>query len=286
MNAQRFTEQNLRRLGLLCALGALLAVSAIPSNAVASPNAVASQTEWKTDCPGKPTIVLVHGAFADASSWADVIKRLQKQGYTAYAFANPLRSISGDAEYLRYFLSTLTGPIVLVGHSYGGAVITNAATGNPNVKALVYIAAYALDEGESPTEANALGGGQSELGEHLIVRPFPGGGTTDADTYVDPAFFRELFAADLPAKDVAVIAASQRPTAASIFVEPSGPPAWKTIPSWYLVAKDDNAIPPEAERFMARRARARIVEICSSHVAMVSHPGTVTELIVEATGCR
>ncbi|QSQ26633.1 alpha/beta hydrolase [Pyxidicoccus parkwayensis] len=280
MNTQRFTEQNLRRLGLFCALWTLLAVSAIPSNAAAA------QDEWNRNCSVRPTIVLVHGAFADASSFAEVTKRLQKKGYTVLAFANPLRSISGDAEYLRYFLSTLTGPIVLVGHSYGGAIITNAATGNPNVKALVYIAAYALDEGETINEANALGGGHTDLSEHLIFRPFPGGGTTDADAYADPAFFHELFAADIREKDAAVVAAGQRPVAASAFAMPSGPAAWKTIPSWYLVAKDDKAIPPEAERFMARRARARTVEICSSHVAMVSHPGAVTDLIVEATGCR
>ncbi|MCY1021369.1 alpha/beta fold hydrolase [Pyxidicoccus sp. MSG2] len=280
MNAQRFTEQNLRRLGLLCALGTLLVVSAIPSNADAS------EDERRTDSSGKPTIVLVHGAFADASGWADVIKRLQRQGYTAYAFSNPLRSIAGDAEYLRYFLSTLTGPIVLVGHSYGGAVITNAATGNPNVKALVYIASYALAEGETISQANALGGGHSELGEHLILRPFPGGGTTDADGYIDPAFFHELFAGDLREKDAAVAAASQRPAAASIFVTPSGPPAWQAIPSWYLVARDDKVIPPEAQRVMARRAGAHTFEIRSSHVAMVSHPAAVTELIVEAAGCR
>ncbi|MBN9682607.1 MULTISPECIES: alpha/beta fold hydrolase [unclassified Corallococcus] len=280
MNAQRFTPRNMRRLGLLHALWMLLAVSAIPSQAVASEDVA------NTGCRRKPTIVLVHGAFADASGWADVIKRLQRQGYTAHAFANPLRSISGDAEYLRYFLGTLTGPVVLVGHSYGGAIITNAANGNPSVRALVYIAAYALDEGESISEANTLGGGHSELGEHLVLRPFPGGGSSDADAYIDPAFFQELFAADLREKDAAVGAASQRPAAVSVFNEPSGPPAWKVIPSWYMVARDDNTIPPEAERFMARRARAHTVEIRSSHVAMISHPEAVTELIFKAAGCR
>ncbi|RKI75404.1 alpha/beta hydrolase [Corallococcus sp. AB049A] len=271
------TQQNLRRLGLFCVL---LAVSAIPSRAAAADDA------WEARCRRKPTIVLVHGAFADASGWADVMKRLQKQGYTAHAFANPLRSMSGDAEYLRYFLGTLSGPIILVGHSYGGAVITNAATGNPNVKALVYIAAYALDEDESISEANTLGGGDSKLGEHLILRPFPGSVPLNADAYIDPAFFRQLFAADLREKDAAVLAASQRPAASFVFDEPSGPPAWKSIPSWYLVASDDNTIPPGAERFMARRARARTYEIRSSHVAMMSHPETVTELIFKAAGCR
>ncbi|RKH55642.1 alpha/beta fold hydrolase [Corallococcus llansteffanensis] len=280
MNAQRFTEPNLRRLGLLCALGALLAVCT-PSS-----NDVVSRDEKPADACDKPTIVLVHGAFADASGWAGVIAPLRQQGYTVYAFANPLRSISGDAEYLRSFLSTLTGPLVLVGHSYGGAVITNAATGNPNVKALVYVAAYALDGGETLLAANALGGGQSELGDHLVLRPFPGGGTVDADGYIDPAFFRELFAGDLSEMDAAVLAASQRPAAASVFANPSGPPAWKDLPSWYLIARDDHTIPPEAQRVMAQRAGAQSVEIQSSHVAMISHPHVVTELIGEAAGCR
>ncbi|MCY1041282.1 alpha/beta hydrolase [Corallococcus sp. bb12-1] len=280
MNAQRFTEKNLRRLGLLCALGSLLVVCTPASNAVTS------RDEQPADACDKPTVVLVHGAFADASGWAGVIAPLQQQGYTVYAFANPLRSISGDAEYLRSFLSTLTGPIVLVGHSYGGAVITNAATGNPNVKALVYVAAYALDEGETLLAANALGGGQSELGNHLVLRPFPGGGSADADGYIDPAFFRELFAGDLSEVDAAVLAASQRPAATSVFANPSGPPAWKDLPSWYLIASDDHTIPPEAQRVMAQRAGAQAVEIQSSHVAMISHPDVVTELIGEAAGCR
>lgn len=280
MNAQRFTERNRRRLGLLCALGTLLAVGCTSSDAPAPKN------ESQTACADKPTVVLVHGAYADASSWNGVIKPLQQQGFTVYAFANPLRSISGDADYLRSFLSTLTGPIVLVGHSYGGAVITNAATGNSNVKALVYVAAFALDEGETLATALALGGGHSDLSNHLILRPFPGSGTTDADGYIDPAFFHELFAADLPEADAAVAAASQRPLTASTFANPSGPPAWKGIPSWYLVASDDHAIPPEAERAMAARAGAHTVEIPSSHVAMVSHPDVVTDLILQATGCH
>ncbi|NOK17247.1 alpha/beta fold hydrolase [Corallococcus carmarthensis] len=280
MDAQRFTQRNLRRWGLLCALGALL-VACTPS-----PNAVAGSDEQPADACDKPTVVLVHGAFADASGWAGVIAHLQHEGYTVYAFANPLRSIAGDAEYLRSFLSTLTGPVVLVGHSYGGAVITNAATGNPNVKALVYVAAYALDEGETLLAANALGGGQSELGDHLVLRPFPGAATGDADGYIDPAFFRQLFAGDLSEMDAAVLAASQRPAAAAIFANPSGPPAWKDLPSWYLIASDDHTIPPEAQRVMAKRAGAQDVEIPSSHVAMISHPDVVTELIGEAAGCR
>ncbi|RYZ42934.1 MAG: alpha/beta hydrolase [Myxococcaceae bacterium] len=280
MNAQRFTEEIPRRWALLCTLGALL-VACSPAS-----NAVTSRDEQPADACDKPTVVLVHGAFADASGWSGVIAPLQQQGYTVYAFANPLRSISGDAEYLRSFLGTLTGPIVLVGHSYGGAVITNAATGNPNVKALVYVAAYALDEGETLLAANTLGGGQTEIGNHLVLRPFPGSGSTDADGYIDPAFFHEIFASDLSDVDAAVLAASQRPAAASIFQNPSGPPAWKDIPSWYLIASEDRAIPPEAERAMAQRAGSHAVEIQSSHVALISHPDVVTELIGEAAACR
>ena len=151
----------------------------------------------------KPTVVLVHGAFADASGWNDVIAKLQRRGYTVLAPPNPLRGLTGDAEYLKAFLGTIEGPIVLVGHSYGGAVITNAATGNQNVQALVYVAAYALAEGENVAAANELGGGHSNLLEHIVVRPFPGAQENDADVYVNPAAFRDIFAQDLPAEQTA-----------------------------------------------------------------------------------
>ena len=236
--------------------------------------------------PVKPTIVLVHGAFADASSWARVTPRLQDRGFVVHAPPNPLRGIIADAEYLRTYLSTIAGPITLVGHSYGGAVITNAATGNPNVTALVYLAAYALDQGEAVAAANTLGGGTALLGEHIQVRPFPGSGTTDADAYIDPAYFREVFAQDLTARETAAMATAQRPLAASALGTPSGVPAWKTIPSWYLVAGNDHAIPPQAERAMAKRAGSRTTEVASSHAVMLSHPDKVADTILAATGCR
>ena len=227
----------------------------------------------------KPTVVFVHGAFADSSGWNSVAARLIEDGYPVLAFSNPLRGPIADAANLRDFLSTIPGPVVLVGHSYGGAVITNAATGNPNVKALVYVAAYALAEGESVAQANDLGGGHTDVTNHLVVRPFPGASSGDADAYIDPAWFPRLFAPDLPRDTAQVMAATQRPAALAALVTPSGPPAWKTIPSWYLVANQDRIIPPEAERVMAQRAHATTVQIDSSHVAMMSQPGVVTRLI-------
>jgi pimeloyl-ACP methyl ester carboxylesterase len=238
----------------------------------------------------KPTIVFVHGAFADASGFNAEIQALQSRGYIAYAVANPLRGLANDSAYLKDFLSTINGPVVLVGHSYGGAVITNAATGNPNVKALVYIAAFALDEGETGGQAIALGGGSSDLMANLVLRPYPGApvinfpnpGDLDQDGYINPATFRQVFAADVPAEQAAVMAAAQRPGTLSSLGVPSGVPAWKTIPSWYLVATQDHAIPAQAERVMAKRAGAHTVEVDSSHVAMISHPRAVTALILAA----
>lgn len=266
------------------AASVLLATGLGSGTAAATSTAEAFSGGSNRPRPAKPTIVLVHGAFADASSWNAVIPLLQGRGYPVIAPANPLRGIVSDSDYLRVFLSTISGTIVLVGHSYGGAVVTNAATGNVNVTALVYIAAYALAEGESAGAANALGGGTAPLGEHILLRPFPGSGATDADAYVDPAYFREVFAQDLPAKQTSIMAAAQRPLAASALGTPSGVPAWLTIPSWYLVANQDRAIPPEAERAMAARAKARTIEIRSSHVAMLSHPDRVTNLIIAAAG--
>lgn len=268
-------KQSIPRIGLLAALCAafVLLLTSLPGSATASHSTPTT--------PVKPTIVLVHGAFADASGWGTSIRDLQEKGYTVYAPANPLRGLSTDAEALRSFLSTIAGPTVLVGHSYGGAVITNAATGNPNVKALVYIAAYIPDDGETLGAAGALGGGTSLLPEHIVVRPIPGS-TTDADGYIDPAAFRTVFAQDLAPEQAAVLASGQRPIALSALGTPSGVPAWKTIPSWALIAKDDNAIPAVAERAMAKRAKARTVEVHSSHAVMISQPRAVTNLILVA----
>jgi len=263
-------------------------------------SSAADSAGWATssiavaDRPGsavKPTIVFVHGAFADASGFAASIQDLQHAGYPVLAPANPLRGLVNDADSIRAFLSTIAGPIALVGHSHGGAAITNAATGNPNVTALVYIAAYALDKGENVNDANSLGGGHSDLLANVDFRPIPGvipaqPPKGDLDAYIRLGSFRAIFAADVPNATAAVMAATQRSAAVRPWSHPPdhppGPPAWSTIPSWYLVAGKDNAIPPEAERFMAARAHAKTIEIDSSHAAMVSHPRAVTALILAA----
>ncbi|MBG0563849.1 alpha/beta hydrolase [Actinoplanes sp. NEAU-A11] len=227
----------------------------------------------------KPTIVLVHGAFADATGWSDVIKRLTHEGYTVLAPANPLRGVASDAEYLKSFLATLTGPVVLAGHSYGGFVITNAATGNPNVKALVYIAAFAPDAGETVAGlTNQFPGTQLHPETAIDFRPWSGG----VDGYVKKDVFRSVFAGDLPRSTTDVMWATQRPGDGSTLQSASGVPAWRTIPSFYLVAREDNLIPAAAQRFMAQRAGAYTVEVKASHVAMISQPRSTAELIRKA----
>ncbi|MER5323122.1 alpha/beta fold hydrolase [Streptosporangium roseum] len=274
-----FTSHRGRRLLRMIATSMVAVVIGAPAFLGPAGSAQATSAGRTT---AKPTIVLVHGAFADSSGWNPVVSRLLASRHKVVAFSNPLRGPQADGEYLRQFLTTIDGPVVLVGHSYGGAVISNGATGNPNVKALVYVAAYALDEGESVAVANSLGGGHTEVTDHLIVRPYPGATPGDGDAYIDPAHFHRLFAQDLPRSTTGVMAATQRPGALAALVTPSGPAAWKTVPSWFLIARQDRIIPPQAERAMAKRARATTVEIDSSHVAMLSHPEVVTELILKA----
>ena len=233
---------------------------------------------------GKPTVVLIHGAFADASGWNGVIRRLQDAGYTAYAPANPLRGVAFDADYVRSFLRTIDGPIVLVGHSYGGFVTTNAAVGVDNVRALVYVAAFAPDEGENGVQATGLGGDEVDLTQLVLVRPFPGAAEGDGDAYIKPEIFPQAFCQDLPPDEGAVMAAAQRPASLASLAAPSGPPAWKSVPSWYVVATQDRIIPPGAERAMAARAGSTTIEIDSSHVVFISHPDEVTQLILDAAG--
>ncbi len=261
---------------------ALAAIAAASAPALAQEGSKVTQT--------KPNIVLVHGAWADGSGWADVVERLQAAGYTVYVPPNPLRGIAADSAYVASFLNSLTGPLILVAHSYGGAVITNAATGNPNVKALVYIDGFMPDENETgvqligmpppPGQAASCVGGNPPTAFNFV--PYPGAPPGDVDLYIKPELFQACFANELSDKKAAILAASQRPIVLSALVEPSGPPAWKTIPSWYLVGTLDNVIPPYLQRFMAERANAQIVEVKAMHPAMISHPGAVVDLIETA----
>jgi len=231
----------------------------------------------------RPTVVLVHGAFADASSWNDVIERLQADGVRVTAPPNPLRGISIDAAYIASLLDQIPGPVLAVGHSYGGAVITNAASNAKNVVGLVYVAAFAPDEGETlaDVETNSK---DSVLNSALVPLQYPTGqGTGTAPEFaIDPAKIQDAFAADLPAGQTAVMAATQRPISALAFSEPSGVPAWKNLPSWAVVPTGDKAVGSDAVRSMAERAGATITELEGSHVIMMSQPQAVTDVILTA----
>jgi len=232
----------------------------------------------------KPTVVLVHGAFADASGWSGVIERLEDRGYPVIAPANPLRGVSADAAYLRTFLATIEGPIVLVGHSYGGVVISNAATGNPNVKTLVYIAAYAPDLNDTVLGLSELGTDDLLNLGTIKIRPFPPGGENDLEGYIVLERFREIFAGDLPRRQARVMSLSQRPAALATLAEPSGVPAWRSIPTWYMVAGRDKTIGTDVERAMAKRIpNVHKTEIKgASHVVMMSRPAETTKFILRA----
>jgi pimeloyl-ACP methyl ester carboxylesterase len=229
----------------------------------------------------KPTIVLVHGAFAESSSWNRVVKLLLAEGYPVVAAANPLRGLRSDSDYVATIFKSIDGPIVAVGHSYGGSVITNAAFGNSSVKALVYVAALAPDEGESAAAINGRFPG-STLGPTLALPiALPGGGK---DLYIQQDKFPAQFSADVPKAEAKLMAATQRPVTELALTEASGPAAWKTIPSWFIFGSLDKNIPEAAHKFMAQRANAKeTVELPgASHVVMVSQPNAVAALIKKA----
>jgi pimeloyl-ACP methyl ester carboxylesterase len=232
----------------------------------------------------RPTIVHVHGAWADASGFAAEIRALQDRGFRAIGFANPLRGLADDASYLADLLRSLDGPLVLVGHSYGGAVISAAATGIDHVKALVFFNGWMPDEGESIAQIFERMSDGSLVGP--VIRPLafagPAGSDGGEDLYLDAEEFHAAFAADVDRATSDVMAATQRPWTGAAFGEPSGPPAWKTVPCWYLLCTEDKAIPPAAQRFMAERAGARIQEVPASHASMVSQPEAATQLILQA----
>jgi pimeloyl-ACP methyl ester carboxylesterase len=231
----------------------------------------------------QPTVVLVHGAWADGSSWNEVIKRLQAEGVQVTAPANPLRGISIDSAYIGSLLDQIPGPVLAVAHSYGGAVITNAATNANNVVGLVYVAAYAPDEGE-PLGAIASNSKDSVVSPTLSPLQYPTGEgqETAAEFTIDPEKIHEVFAADLSEEQSALMAATQRPLSELAFSEPTGVPAWKNLPSWAVVASGDRAAGADVVRSMAERAGATITEAEGSHVIMISQPEIVTDVILTA----
>jgi pimeloyl-ACP methyl ester carboxylesterase len=229
----------------------------------------------------KPTIVIVHGAFADASSWNGVIERLLGQGYDVVAPPNPLRGVGSDSAYIASFLKQIAGPVLLVAHSYGGAVTSNAAAKVANVIGLVYVAALIPEEGERLADVHSK---DSILNPFLIERQYPTGsdGQTAPEYSIDPIHFRKAYAAGVPEERTRLMAAEQRPIAGGAFADISGPVAWKTLPCWAIIATEDVGAGADIVRSMAERARAKITEMRGSHAIMVSQPQAVTDVILEA----
>ncbi|MCC6981768.1 MAG: alpha/beta hydrolase [Bauldia sp.] len=241
--------------------------------------AVATVEEPAADQRPKPTIVLVHGAFTDTSVWNEVVARLTGNGFRAIAAANPLRSVSGDAASLAAIVRSVPGEVVLVGHSYGGAVITEAANGIPNVKALVYVAGFAPDAGESSLGLSAMFEGGT-LGDALTAVPMPDGGQ---ELFIQRDRYHAQFAGDLPGWQAMLMASAQRPVTLAALSEPSGAPAWRTIRAYMIHGSEDRNIPAAAMSFMAERAGASLIEVGgASHALMISHPDRVVAIIERA----
>lgn len=265
---------------------AVTAVSASIALVASQPaaRAVTARTGAAHASGPKPTIVLEHGAWADGTSWDAVVGLLQQDGYTVDVPPNPLRSVSYDSAYLRDFLQTIKGPVVLAGHSYGSFVATNAATGDPQVKALVDV------DGYLPAKGETLGGLNSKSPDGcvsdtsvLTTASFPGSTATDYDTYIKQSWFPGCFANyGIPAAAGARIAAEQRPTASAVFAGKSGVPAWKTVPTWDVIGTVDKVIDPAEQLAMAKRAHAHVTEIKAPHLSMVSDPSAVTRAIEQA----
>ncbi|MEH6435053.1 alpha/beta fold hydrolase [Massilia sp. DD77] len=233
----------------------------------------------------KPTVILVHGAFADATSWNGVAATLRADGYRVIGAANPLRSVQSDADSVSNIVKSVKGPVVLVGHSYGGSVISAAANGNANVKSLVYVAAFAPEAGETALELSGRYPGGT-LGQALAEPvALPGGGK---DFYIQQEKFHQQFAADVPKAEAELMAVAQRPIAEAALTEKSGAPAWKKLPSYFIYGSGDKNIPAAALGFMAERAHSRktVVVPGASHVVMTSHPQAVAALIETAAGAK
>ena len=278
MNITRIAQP--RRLQLIMA-AVIVAIAGllIPFIQVASARTAETATAGGSS---KPSIVLVHGAWADTSSWDGVIQRLHADGYTVYAPPNPLDSLPHDRAYLSDFLHTISGPIVLVGHSYGGAVITNAATGDPQVKALVYVDAFAPAQGQTIAQLLAAYPGSCAVPANLNVVPFPGAPSGVGAAYIKQSVFPGCMADGLPPTEARVLAVTQLPIATIALTQKTGVPAWKTIPSWAVVGTADHAIPLALQQAMANRAHAHITRIDAPHLSMISNPAAVTNVILQA----
>ena len=259
----------------------LIAMLAVP--VVVASLTVAVGADAQADRAPKPTIVLVHGAWADASSWQRVIEQLQDDGYVVRAIPNPLRSLPGDAASVRAFLETVSGPVVVVGHSYGGAVVTNAATGVPNVKALVYVNAFALDEGETALQVAGPDSALSDPDPTKVFDFVPAGPPTPTtDLYLKKATVFTSFATGLDDDEKAMVFATQRPGAFGGLADTSGTPAWRSIPSWYLIGTGDKIIPPDVQRSLAERADSKVTEFDEGHLGLMTDPSTTTRVIERA----
>ena len=271
--------------GALGARGVRGTLAALAALALAAPGAAGcASTEAEDATVGSELraegalardVLLVHGAWADGSSWSDVIGRLQRDGYTVRAVQLPLQSLAGDAAIVRREIERIGRPVVVAGHSYGGAVISEAATGASNVIGLVYAAAYALDQGETLLALSE----EAPHTEILGALAFDNLGNAT----VEPEAFVRLFAPDLPPRQARVLAATQTPISGAIFGTPGGAPAWRNVPAWYQVSADDRVIHPDLQRFVAARMNAHVVELPASHASPVSQPSAIAELIETAT---
>jgi pimeloyl-ACP methyl ester carboxylesterase len=280
MKITRFTRHGRLRLimsaAVLAITGLLIPVGQIAAAGTAARSAAGSGP--------KPSIVLVHGAWADSSSWDAVVRRLQRDGYTVYVPPNPLLGLRYDSAFVRDFLNTIPGPIILVGHSYGGAVITNAATGDSNVNALVYVDAFAPAQGQTIGQLVTAHPGSCVLPEaNVTVQPYPGAPKGAVDVYIKQSVFRSCMANGLPVREASVLAATQRPLTSIALTQKSGVPAWKTIRSWAVIGTADHAIPPAELLAMARHAHAHItLGFGAPHLSMISNPDLVTRVILRA----
>jgi pimeloyl-ACP methyl ester carboxylesterase len=270
MSNHRGARARTKSAGPLCALAFFVLLAFTPT---------AGSAQLATSGGGKPTIVLVHGAWADATSWNSVIPKLQSAGYTVYAPPNPLRGLASDSASIATFVKAIPGPVILVGHSYGGAVISVASPSDPNVKALVYIDAFAPNAGESCLSILAPAGAPPK--DLFIPVPFGTGG--DADVYFNPKYYGPVFASDVPPATATIMAVTQRPlTGSGLNDKAPAAEGWKTIPSWYVIGDADLVIPPAIQLMMAQRAKSHITHVNGSHLSMIQHPDATVAAIMAA----